>query len=102
MTKTFFVEAIKSLRQVIEASDTLREMQGIDLVGIEEQYYSVITNLLRMHFSEAQIQLIDYYIFDMPLEDEFQGKIEVTKGKKVETFVFTTPEDLWEVLKVVK
>ena len=55
-----------------------------------------------MNFSEAQIQLIDYYLFDMPIEDDFQGKIEVMKGKKVEIYVFTTPEDLWDVLKVVK
>ena len=102
MTRTFFVEAVKGLRQVIEASENLREDQGIDLVGIEDQYYNVITNLLRMNFSEAQIQLIDYYLFDMPIEDDFQGKIEVMKGKKVETYVFTTPEDLWDVLKVVK
>ena len=102
MTRTFFVEAVKGLRQVIEASENLREDQGIDLVGIEDQYYNVITNLLRMNFSEAQIQLIDYYLFDMPIEDDFQGKIEVMKGKKVEIYVFTTPEDLWDVLKVVK
>jgi hypothetical protein len=102
MTKIFFVEAVKGLRQIIETSENLREDQGIDLVGIEDQYYSVITSLLRMSFSEAQIQLIDYYLFDMPIEDDFQGKIEVMKGKKTETYVFTTPEDLWDVLKVVK
>jgi hypothetical protein len=79
MTKIFFVEAVKGLRQIIETSENLREDQGIDLVGIEDQYYSVITSLLRMYFSEAQIQLIDYYLFDMPIEDDFQGKIEVMK-----------------------
>jgi hypothetical protein len=102
MTKLFFIEAIKGLRQIIETSEHLREDQGIDLVGMEDQYYNVITNLLRMSFTEPQIELIDYYLFDMPIEDDFVGKIEVKKGNKVETYVFTTPENLWDVLKVVK
>ena len=83
-------------------SEYLREEIGIDLSGIEEQYNLAISNLLRMNFSDTQIQLINYYVYDMPEEGEFEGKMEVTQRKKVQTYTFKTAEDLWDVLKVVK
>lgn len=102
MNKILFVEVIRILKNISMDSEYLREEIGIDLSGIEEQYNLAISNLLRMNFSDTQIQLINYYVYDMPEEGEFEGKMEVTEKKKVQTYTFKTAEDLWDVLKVVK
>jgi hypothetical protein len=102
MNKILFVEVIRILKNISMDSEYLREEIGIDLSGIEEQYNLAISNLLRMNFSDTQIQLINYYVYDMPEEGEFEGKMEVTERKKVQTYTFKTAEDLWDVLKVVK
>lgn len=102
MNKILFVEVIRILKNISMDSEYLREEIGIDLSGIEEQYNLAISNLLRMNFSDTQVQLINYYVYDMPEEGEFEGKMEVTEKKKVQTYTFKTAEDLWDVLKVVK
>lgn len=102
MNKMLFVEVIKILKKVSMDSEYLRDEIGIDLSGIEEQYYLAISNLLRMNFNDAQIQLINYYVYDTPEEGDFEGKMEVTEKNTVKTYTFKTPEDLWDVLKLVK
>lgn len=102
MNKILFVEVIKILKKVSMDSEYLRDEIGIDLSGIEEQYYMAISNLLRMNFNDAQVQLINYYVYDTPEEGDFEGKMEVTEKNKVKTYSFKTPEDLWDVLKLVK
>lgn len=102
MNKILFVEVIRILKTISMDSEYLREEIGIDLSGLQEQYNLAISNLLRMNFSDTQIQLINYYVYDMPEEGEFEGKMEVTEKKKVQTYTFKTAEDLWDVLKLVK
>ena len=102
MNKILFVEVVKILKKISMDSEYLRDEIGIDLSGIEEQYYLAISNLLRMNFNDAQIQLINYYVYDTPEEGEFEGKMEVTEKNKVQTYTFKSPEDLWDVLKLVK
>jgi hypothetical protein len=102
MNKLLFVEVIRILKQVASDTEYLRDEIGIDLSGIEDQYYLAIDNLLRMNFNESQVSIIQYYVYEMPNDGEFEGKMEVKEKSKVTTHPFKTPEDLWEILKVVK
>jgi hypothetical protein len=89
---------------LIEADErsAVMESMGLNLEEYENLYYSIVHNLFRLSFSDKQIELINYFIYELPLQEQFEGKLELTKGKKVLKFNFNTPEDLWEVLKEVK
>jgi hypothetical protein len=102
MNKMLFVEVVKILKQLAMDTDYMREEIGVDLSGIEEQYYVAINHLLRMNFTGPQVELISYYVYEMPHDDEFEGKMEVAEKNKVSTYTFKTPEDLWDILKLVK
>jgi hypothetical protein len=102
MNKLLFVEVIKILKQIVRDTDYLRDEIGVDLSGIEDQYFLAIDNLLRMNFTDSQVSIIQYYVYEMPNDGEFEGKMEVKERSKVSTHSFKTPEDLWDVLKLVK
>jgi hypothetical protein len=102
MNKLLFVEVIKILKQIASDTDYLRDEIGVDLSGIEDQYFLAIDNLLRMSFTDSQVSIIQYYVYEMPNNGEFEGKMEVKEKSKVSTHSFKTPEDLWDVLKLVK
>ena len=101
MEKLLFIEIVNLL---IEADErrTVMESMGLNLEEYENLYYTIVHNLFRLSFSDKQIELINYFIYELPLQEEFEGKLEVTKGRKTLKFNFSTPEDLWEVLKEVK
>lgn len=101
MEKLLFVEIINLLREADDRGAML-EAFGLDLQEYDNLYHSVIHNLLRLHFNEAQIELIEYYVYQLPLQEDFNGKLEIKKGRKVVEYDFETPEHLWHVLKEVK
>lgn len=101
MEKLLFTEVVRMLQDLRDRSEVLAEM-GLDLTEYENAYHDLIQNLLKMNFSDAQIELINYYIYQLPDQDTFEGTLEIRKGKKTVQHAFTTPEDLWEVLKFIK
>jgi hypothetical protein len=101
MEKLLFIEIVNLLIEADERSAVMESM-GLNLEEYENLYYSIVHNLFRLSFSDKQIELINYFIYELPLQEQFEGKLELTKGKKVLKFNFSTPEDLWEVLKEVK
>jgi hypothetical protein len=101
MEKLLFIEIVKLLIEADERS-AIMESMGLNLEEYENLYYTIVHNLFRLSFSDKQIELINYFIYELPLQEEFEGKLELTKGKKTLKFNFSTPEDLWEVLKEVK
>lgn len=102
MNKILFENVISILKDLEEDSKYLKDAIGIDLSGIEGQYFQAIDGLLRMNFTDPQIQLINFYIYELPNDEESEPKMEVVDKKKVKTYSIKTPEDLWNVLKVVK
>lgn len=101
MEKLLFVEIVNLLREAEDRSAML-EAFGLDLQEYDNLYYSVMQNLFKLHFSEGQIELINYFIYQLPLQEDFQGKLEMKKGRKVVVHNFETAEDLWEVIKELR
>jgi hypothetical protein len=101
MEKLLFTEVVRMLQDLRDRSEVLAEM-GLDLTEYETAYYNLIQNLLRMNFSDAQIGILNFFIYKLPDQEDFTGMLEVRKGRKVIQHAFTTPEDLWEVLKFLK
>lgn len=101
MEKLLFIEIIYKL---LEADDrrALLENIGLDLHEYDNLYYQIVHNLFKLHFTEKQIELIDFYVYEIPLLEEAPSTLEVLKGRKTVNYNFETPEDLWEVLKEIK
>ncbi len=101
MEKELFLQAIRLLEEIDDRGAFMVEELGLDLLQYEEKFYSVITNLFRIHYTPTQIKFIELYLTRNEIEG-FEGKVEIKGTKKSEKVSFNTPENLWEVVSKYK
>lgn len=99
MDKKLFIEVLKQLKQIEERRDFMQEEIGMDMTVYEDQFFSVIENLMKMHFKKEQLGLIQMYLYQLAPDKEWDGTITIEKNKKEQTVNFKTPEDVWSVIK---
>lgn len=100
MEKELFIEAITLLQEIEDRRDFLEEEMGMDMTSYEEKFIQVIENLFNINYSPEQVAIIQYYIYEYPLEDVKEGKVELkVNSKKSKVVDFKTPEDVWNVIQ---
>lgn len=102
MEKKLFIEALILLREIEDRKDFMEEELGVDLSVYEEKFLQVIENLFKIYYNKEQLALIQYYIYQIPILDEFDGKVDLSDGKEVITVEFKTPEDVYNVVSSLK
>ena len=99
MDKMLFIEILESLRKIEDRRDFMAEEIGMDMTTYEDQFFSVIENLMKMTFNKHQLGLIQMYLYQLLPDKEWDGKITVEVGAKQERVVnFKTPTDVWNVI----
>lgn len=99
MDKKLFTEIISSLKKIEDRRDFMQDEIGMDMTAYEEQFFSVIENLMKMCFNAEQLSLIQMYLYQLVPDKEWDGTITLsTKNKKEEIVAFKTPEQVWEVV----
>src|SRR6056300_1205725 len=98
MNKKLFIQVMKQLRQIEERRDFMAEEIGMDMTAYEDQFFSVIENLMKMHFKKEQLALIQMYLYQLVPDKEWDGTITIEKDKEEETVPFKQPEDVWNVI----
>ena len=102
MEKKLFIESILLLREIEDRKDFMESELGVDMSVYEEKFLQVIENLFRMNYNKEQMELIQYYLYQIPLVDEYDGKIDLSDGKNIVTVKFETPEDVYNVVNSLK
>jgi hypothetical protein len=102
MEKKLFIESILLLREIEDRKDFMESELGVDMSVYEEKFLQVIENLFRMNYNKEQMDLIQYYLYQIPLVDEYDGKIDLSDGKNIVTVKFETPEDVYNVVTSLK
>lgn len=98
MEKKLFIESILLLREIEDRRDFMEAELGLDMSLYEEKFLQVVENLFKIHYSKEQLALIQYYLYQVPLLDSFDGIIDITDGKDLISVKFETPEDVYEVV----
>lgn len=102
MEKKLFVESILLLREIEDRKDFMESELGVDMSVYEEKFLQVIENLFRINYNKEQMELIQYYLYHLPLVDDYDGKIDLSDGKETITVKFETPEDVYNVVNSLK
>ena len=100
--KKLFIESIILLREIEDRRDFMEEEIGMNMSIYEEKFLQIIENLFKVHFSKEQFTLIQYYLYQVPTIDNWDGKIDITDGKGIITVDFETPEQVWNVISSLK
>jgi len=98
MDKKLFIQVILQLRKIEDRRDFMAEEIGMDMTTYEDQFFNVIENLMKMHFSKEQLALIQMYLYQLAPDKEWDGTITLEKNQKETTHPFKTPEDVWKVI----
>ena len=102
MEKKLFIESILLLREIEDRKDFMESELGVDMSVYEEKFLQVIENLFRMNYNKEQMDLIQYYLYNIPFVDDYDGKIDLSDGKNIITVSFETPEDVYNVVTSLK
>ncbi len=89
---------MQSLKQIEERRDFMQEEIGMDMTAYEEQFFTVIENLMKMHFNKEQLALIQMYLYQLVPDKEWDGTITIEKNKQDKVVPFKLPEDVWNVV----
>jgi len=98
MQKKLFIECLNMLRKIEDRRDFMQEEIGIDMTTYEDQFFSVIENLMKMHFGKEQLALIQMYLYQLVPDKEWDGMITINVNKKETTVPFRKPMDVWKVI----
>lgn len=98
MDKKLFIEVITMLKKIEDRRDFMQDEIGIDMTAYEDQFFNVIENLMKMHFTKEQLALIQMYLYQLVPDKEWDGTITIEQNKKEETVSFKNPNDVWDVI----
>ena len=98
MDKKLFIEVITMLKKIEDRRDFMQEEIGIDMTTYEDQFFNVIENLMKMHFTKEQLALIQMYLYQLVPDKEWDGTITIEQNKKEQTVSFKNPNDVWDVI----
>jgi hypothetical protein len=95
------------MREIEDRRDFMEEEIGMDPTVYEEKFIQVIENLFKMIFNKHQLTLINLYLYDLVHDRDWDGKLQLDLiiGKnetQQKVFNFKTPEDVWNVLEILK
>jgi hypothetical protein len=101
MEKKLFIEIIETLRKIEDRKEFMQEEIGMDMTLYEDQFFLVIENLLKLHFSKEQLALIQLYLYQLTPDTDWDGTITIEKDKKEQVVEFKTPADVWKIISTL-
>ena len=102
MNRKLFMKVLQQLRELEDKRDFLLEELGIDLSYYEAAYFDIILNLFRMSFSKEQISYIQFYVYKALPDKDWDGTVMVVHDGEEKSRPFSTPAEVWNILKEIK
>lgn len=97
--KNIFCRIIDGIISLEERQINLLEICNIDLTYYNNNFFNIIEDLLSLHFNKEQVNVINFYIYDMHNDDGTKMGI---KDKSGNIKMLESSSDLWEIVKSLK
>ena len=82
MQKQLFIGVLDQLKKIEDRKDFMLSEIGMDMTTYEDQFFSVIEDLMKIHFNKEQLALIQMYLYQLVPDKEWDGNITIQKNKK--------------------
>jgi hypothetical protein len=94
-----FVELIGKLSECWDKSTKLYDVFKINTLEYEEDYYSIIENLILLKYGMWKTEIILWYVFGRIDVDGLMHPLSYqTDNKEPEDILLKTPQELWDFL----
>ena len=101
MDKKLFIEIIDTLKKIEDRKDFLQDEIGMDMTVYEDQFFLVIENLIKLHFNQEQQALIRLYLYELRVEEDWDGTITIEQNNNEKVVEFKTAADLWKIISLL-
>ena len=101
MEKKLFIEVIETLKKIEDRKDFMQSEIGMDMTLYEDQFFLVIENLLKLHFSKEQLALIQLYLYELTPDTDWDGTITIETNKSEKVVNFKTASDVWQIISTL-
>jgi hypothetical protein len=101
MDKKLFIEIIDTLKKIEDRKDFLQDEIGMDMTVYEDQFFLVIENLIKLHFNQEQQALIRLYLYELRVEEDWDGTITIEQDNNEKIVQFKTAADLWKIISML-
>tara|TARA_R110000744_G_scaffold175_1_gene618 strand:+ start:46 stop:474 length:429 start_codon:yes stop_codon:yes gene_type:complete len=92
-----FCEMLRNLQFVNGRTLGMKHDYKIDMMDYDDPFYTAIENLIKLHYTQEQQNLINWWLYDKFLPT---GEILILTNKKTEEIIPSeTPEDVWELIQ---
>lgn len=98
--KDRFVEILSKIGEDQVRLMVLQNDYDLDYYGFAETYYEIISDLFSLHFTEKQVDVINWYLYE-----KFSPTGDVSEINNVETgdiIPTDSPEDIWNLIHAIK
>ena len=102
--KSLFVEALETMGEIQDRTEFMISELGIDTISYEDKYYRVIENLFKINFNQQQLSLIQMYLYELIIDKEWDGTIEldIKEDEEPKVVPFKKATEVWNVINLFK
>jgi hypothetical protein len=95
--KELFCDMLKDLQFVNDRTMGLKHDYKINMIDYDDPFYTAIENLLIIHYTQEQQNIINWWLYDKFLPT---GETLILTDKDTEEIIPSdTPEDIWDLIQ---
>ena len=95
--KELFCEVLQNLQFVNGRTMGMKHDYKVNMMDYDDPYYVTIENLLQLHYTQEQRNVINWWLYDKFLPT---GETLILTDKETEEIIPSdTPEDVWELIQ---
>jgi len=97
LKKELFCEVLQNLQFVNSRTMGMKHDYKVDMMPYDDPFYTAIENLLKLHYTQEQQNVINWWLYDKYLPT---GEVLVLTNKATEEVIPSdTPEDVWDLIQ---
>ena len=98
--RNLFCTMLKELQFVNARAVGMKHDFNVDFTEYDESFFRVIESLMKLHFTEKQRSMINWWLYDKFLPS---GDVLILNDNETDEIIPTeTPEDIWDLLQELK
>ena len=95
--RELFCNTLRELQFVNNRTLGLKHDYKINMMDYDDPFYSSIENLIKLHYTQEQQNIINWWLYDKFLPT---GEVLILTHKETEEIIPSdTPEDIWDLIQ---
>jgi hypothetical protein len=100
--KEIFIDLVVRLDQAWNNSNIMYEQFKVNLLEYEEQYFTLIEDLILLKYGDWKTEIILWYVYGRIDEEGNMYSLMLTMNDEKKEVVINNPTQLWDFIKMIE